>query len=489
MPSTKTVGRREFLQLLGVGTVASGFALSTGCGSGSKDATTPGERVLIIGAGVAGLTIGNALTTAGIENVVLEARDRIGGRVHARDVGGVPIDLGGAWISGATGNPATCILNREGLGWTSAEPFGLSTRAFDAQRGQFIDIGTLAVAATVLDQFETARPALLETLGTSATMGDAIELFLSQSGRTGDDRRYAEFALRTLNEIDLAESVDLLSIVPNPSQPLPGGEHFPDGSYRGLVEALARSVDIRLGTVVHRVEHDANGVRIETSNGIEHGSHVVVTVPLGVLKAGTIEFSPPLPAAKRSAVDRLDMASLEKVVLRYDEAFWSEPGSGNFLYMSERPGEFPFIVDYTGYAGGRPTLVALYCGAFRETIASRPEDEIAGRLEAILGEMVGAPGPSPSDRYVTAWKSDPYALGSYLYLPVGGSTADIEALAAPVGERLRFAGEATSVLFNGYVHGAILTGIREAERLLGREGQGVELDSGLVVALGCDETV
>ena len=78
-------------------------------------------------------------------------------------------------------------------------------------------------------------------------------------------------------------------------------------------------------------------------------------------------------------------------------------------------------------------------------------------------------------------------MGSYIYLPVGASVSDIETLARPVGDRLLFAGEATSSEYSGYVHGAVLTGIREAERLLGREGQGVELDSGLVIALGCDE--
>jgi hypothetical protein len=74
-----------------------------------------------------------------------------------------------------------------------------------------------------------------------------------------------------------------------------------------------------------------------------------------------------------------------------------------------------------------------------------------------------------------------------VYLPVGASVADIEALAAPVGERLLFSGEATSTQYSGYVHGAILSGIREAERLLGTEGQGVRLESGLVIKKGCDE--
>jgi monoamine oxidase len=78
-------------------------------------------------------------------------------------------------------------------------------------------------------------------------------------------------------------------------------------------------------------------------------------------------------------------------------------------------------------------------------------------------------------------------MGSYIYLPSGALVADIDALAAPASDRLLFAGEATSRDGNGYVHGAILSGIREAERVLDRQGQGVELESGLVIELGCDE--
>jgi monoamine oxidase len=255
-----------------------------------------------------------------------------------------------------------------------------------------------------------------------------------------------------------------------------------------LVNALARGVDVRTGTVVSRIEYSEKGVTVETSNGVVRGSHVVVTVPLGVLKAGSIEFSPALPAEKSQAIDRLAMAQLEKVVLRYDDAFWQSPGSGNLLYLAAQAGEFPLFVDYTPYAEEKPTLVAFYCGDYGRAMASMSDDAIAGRAAAIVNEMTRTTAPSPHTAHVTRWKSDPYALGSYVYLPVGATVDDIEALAAPVGERLLFSGEATSTQYSGYVHGAILSGIREAERLLDRRGQGVELESGLVVEKGCDET-
>ncbi len=452
------------------------------------------DRVIVIGAGVAGLTIANALTTAGVDTAVLEGRNRLGGRVYSPEVGGVPVDVGGMWISGPEGNPATCILNQEGLGWTPSEQIDVTTRGFDSVLGRAMTDAETFGAAPVIFEFEAELPALSTTLGPTATMAEAAELFMSRSTLTGDARRHAEFLLVTYIELLNSIGMDRLPIegfLGNPSSPLPGGEFLPDGSYRGLVDALARSVDVQLDTIVSRIAYDADGVTVETSQGTERGSHVVVTVPLGVLKHGSIEFSPPLPEAKQSAIGRLDMAEAEKVVLTYDDAFWPDPGLGNFAYLSETPGEFPFIVDYTAFAGGTPTLVGFYLAGNDRSIANRSDDAIAGRLAEIAGEIsgvnAGAGAPTPTDVHVTRWKSDPFAMGSYIYLPAGSSAADIEALAAPVNDRLLFAGDSTSLEHNGYVHGAILTGIREAERLLDRQGQGVELDSGLVIKLGCDE--
>ncbi len=484
--------RRDFIRMLGAGAAATAAGTwAPGCGSSATGPTTDSgspDRVLVIGAGAAGLVIGNALRAAGREALVLEARDRLGGRVWSRDVGGVPVDLGGMWISGSEGNPATCILNHEGIGWESAEPFGLDTKAYDAVLQREIPIEELAGVAVVLVEFEEQIPSLTRELGPRASMAEAINVYLDRSGLGEPARRYAELGLRTQVETDIAqqsELVPLLSFEASGSA-LPGGEHFPNGSYRGMVQALARGADMQLDTVVSRIEHTDDGVSVETSRGTYTGSHVVVTVPLGVLKAGAIEFSPALPTPKQVAIDRMAMAQLEKVVLRYDDAFWQTAGSGNLLYASQTQGEFPFFVDYTQYAGGAPTLLAFYCGDFGRAIASQTDEAIAARVGAIVEELAPRSGPAPTNAFVTRWKSDPYALGSYAYFtPDSAGAADARALGTPVGERLLFAGEATSVEYNGYVHGALLSGIRETERLLGT--QGARLDSGLVVGLGCDE--
>lgn len=452
------------------------------CGS-SKSATpsVPSERVLIVGAGAAGLTVANALTTAGIETLVLEGRDRLGGRIWSTEIAGAPVDLGGMWLSGSEGNPVACILRAENRLWSPAEPLDLSTRAFDAARGQAWTVPELLGVAARLDEFDLAAPDLAAAIGPDATLGQMIDAFLEDAALTEPERRLTAFGLRTLVEISYGTAPERIGFAGiDTSNAFPGGEHLPNGGYSGLIAALARGVDVRLGTRVVRIEHGDRGVIVESDSETFEGSHVVVTVPLGVLKAGSITFSPPLPETKQSAIEQLEMGALEKVVLRYDTAFWQSGSSGNFLYASQQSAEMPLFVDLTPYVNDQPTLIAFYCG---DCVDVPSDTELVSRATAIVREMSGVDGPEPIESRVTRWREDPMARGSYVYLPVGTSADDLDTLAAPVGERLLFAGEATSNVYSGYVHGAVVSGMREASRLLG--GAEVRLDSGLVLKEGC----
>ncbi|RVW00178.1 flavin monoamine oxidase family protein [Rhodococcus xishaensis] len=466
------------------------LGVDVGTGGNARGGRRP-QRVIVVGAGAAGLTAANALTTAGVETVVLEARDRLGGRVWPEEVGGVPVDLGGAWIVGPSGNPVACVLNREGIGWQSAESLGGIVRGYDGVLHREMPESDLWSALAAVGQFEEACPELVAALGPNASLEEGFDAFLTKAGLSEPARRYAAFALHATFEGNEAESADRIALTPTTSEAFDeGGSHFPDGSFRGLITALARGVDVRLETIVSRVEYSEGGVSIETSNGTEHGSHVIVTVPLGVLKAGRIEFSPALPADKIEAIERLGMGDLEKVVLRYEQPFWPDPGANFLFYLGAQPGEFPLIVDYTSFAGGKPTLIALYCGAYRRAIADMPDAAIAARFAEVVAEIAGHEGAAPSSTHVTRWTSDPFAMGSYSYYRAGaGATAaERDTLGAPVGDQLLFAGEATSGEHYGYIHGAMLSGAREAERLLDeRPGQGVVLESGLLVKEGCNE--
>ncbi|MDZ7785267.1 MAG: FAD-dependent oxidoreductase [Halioglobus sp.] len=129
----RRINRRKFIRTAGAVAAASSTPwLLAGCGDGNDQNPAPDQGVIVIGAGVAGLVVANALTAAGVNNVVLEARSRVGGRVFAPEVAGVPVDAGGMWISGPEGNPAACVINDDGGSWSPAEPVDLSVKAYDA---------------------------------------------------------------------------------------------------------------------------------------------------------------------------------------------------------------------------------------------------------------------------------------------------------------------------------------------------------------------
>ena len=205
-------------------------------------------------------------------------------------------------------------------------------------------------------------------------------------------------------------------------------------------------------------------------------------MPLGVLKAGLLEFKPALPPAKLDAIAALDMGNLEKVVFRFERAFWREARRRSFVYLSDTYGEFPFFFDYTAF-GGTPALVGLYCGNFARAQAARSDAELRERVLAIFTEIFGAGIGAPTHFARTRWTTDPLAGGSYSYVPVGGSLSDMDVLGEPTGERLLFAGEATVPAYYGTVHAAFISGVREAKRLL--QADTVQLSSGPAPEVGC----
>lgn len=459
--------RRRLLRLAGLATTA---ALLPACGDRSSSLGASDDRVLVIGAGFAGLTVANALVAAGRPVEVIEARERIGGRTWTADFGGAPVDLGAGWVHGTEGNPVACLAQQLGIGWRPAEVIDATIAAFDPHTGSLTLEDLVRDLAGPQAAFEAMGPELIATLGPQASASDGAALFLARAGYTGDARRRADFAIRQgIVELFYGGPADLTSLESLfADDEIPGGNHFLDGGYARLVEALAHDLPIRLGETVTAIEHDARGVRVTTDRGELRGSHAVVTVPLGVLKAGRIRFSPELPNAKRAAIERLDMGNFEKVVLRFARAFWLEPARNTTLYLSDTYGEFPVYFDLSRFTGA-PDLLCFCGGVFARQMASLDDDAVAARVLAILRETFGAGVPTPDRVVRTRWYTDPFALGSYSYLPVGATFADMDVLGEPASERLLFAGEATVPESYGTVTAAMASGLREARRLLARD--------------------
>jgi monoamine oxidase len=201
------------------------------------------------------------------------------------------------------------------------------------------------------------------------------------------------------------------------------------------------------------------------------GDRVVVTLPLGVLQGGSVAFDPPLEGSHALAVKRLAMGTEEKVALRFPERFWPESVWQITDVADDRA--FPVWFDFSRHVGS-PTLVALYNPAIAPTLAELPPEQRVGPALEALRRMFGSI-PDPDETLLTDWIGDPWALGSYSYVPAGARVDDMRRLAEPVSAQLVLAGEATVPASYGTVHAAFGSGLRAAGHALGTRPERLSL--------------
>ena len=205
-----------------------------------------------------------------------------------------------------------------------------------------------------------------------------------------------------------------------------------------------------------------------TQNQRFNAEAVVVTVPLGVLKNGDIQFTPALPPRHQAAIKNLGMGTLNKLILEFPEGTWipnAEFITTNRSYSDLGKAPCNFYINYQ-YYGNRPILVGLIGGEFApyfETLSNEAVTKLAmDDLRGGFGEKV----PMPTSIHLTRWGQDPFSRGSYSGLPIGSSSHDRMALNVPINDQLYFAGEATDVHDYGTIHGAYFSGLRTARAIL-----------------------
>jgi polyamine oxidase len=452
--------------------LAGAVVLACGCTSGKGPDVRPGSpaadpdtRVVVVGAGIAGLTAARMLDEAGVEVVVVEARDRIGGRLFTEDVGGHPIDLGGAWIHGTRGSPLADLADAAGV--TVEKDDSKANAGYDAVAGQNITDTQWEVMERAYSRFPRDVSDLRDRLGSTASLADGAEAWIADEGLTGASARGARFAIHDwLGTTDYAADPADQSLRWFWEEPgeFAGGDHLPLDGYGPMVDTMADGLDLRLGHWVQAVHHGDQGIVLDTSSGTVEGTHAIVTVPLGVLRAGAITFDPPLSSDRLGALSRLDMGHLEKVVLTYDSAWFRPRGGGDWISPDE-DGAWASVVDLTDAAGG-PTLAVICGGAFSRDVRSGLTDaEVLAEVDTVLTELYGQAPPTPTDHAITRWSTDPLSLGSYSFVPVGASLADYDVLGTAESPELGFAGEHTTRRYPATAHGALWTGLREAHRL------------------------
>ena len=423
--------------------------------------------VLVIGAGAAGVAAARSLAARSMRVVVVEARDRVGGRAWSRPAGRniTPAELGAEFIHGRAKltmrvlrEAGMAAVDAGGEGWRCDR--GGELRRDDAD---FAAAAGIIESARALADDESVDHFLRRFEGDSATRAAAKGARAFVEGFDAADPAIAS-ARAIANEV--RSGVDFAT-----ARPL--------GGYGPMFEFLrsacvAAGVQMRLSTRVRRIAWRRGEVAVDVLCDGEsrtlRGRGAILTLPVGVLRRGgddgAIAFDPPLPNAKITALRSLEMGHVVKVVLWFRSAFWERVRGGRYSdagflrcedhpfqgYWTQSPVRTPLIV---AWAGG-PKAVAL-SGAQEADLIERALDcfgSLFNERDLARREFEGA--------YTHDWSRDPYARGAYSYVAVGGDRARA-ALAAPVDDTLFFAGEATSVdNQGGTVNGALETGERAA---------------------------
>jgi len=423
---------------------------------------------------MAGLVAARLLHDAGCEVVVLEARQRLGGRIWTDDRLGAPCDLGASWIHGADNNPLTDWCETLGIElaitseqtrflFVGGKPYDEQTILQRAWRGE------LFARRAIQRMTCRVQQRLAAGLPPATTLAQALEPLLTSRRLRPIDKRVLAWRISTAEGVQgaPAHQLDLRDWFPKETAMV---NALPLGGYRQLIDDAARGLTIQLDEPVTHITYGADGVRIATERGVHQADLAVITVPLAILQQKVIQFEPPLPPAKVTAMDRIGFgngAVLNKLLIRFPEVFWPET-SNRFLSLlddSRQRGLFTTWINLERYTQ-LPLLMTFTNGQIGATLDQSSDDETVLRHGLqVLQRMFGKLPPGPVGYIFTRWLSDPWARGSYSYPKVGYDANDRVRYAEPVANQLYFAGEASDLAHYGTVHAALLSGQQAAQQI------------------------
>ncbi len=409
--------------------------------------------VIVIGAGAAGIAATRSLLARGRRVAVLEARDRIGGRVWSEPLHGTTFDHGASFIHAEQRNPWTTIARRLRFA-TCIDP-----------RRRLLFIGARLASEAELEAFLAARAEAQRQVVAAAAAEQALSIAEAVAG-SGPRAAQAQVALGPWLlgvENAAADAADFAAGVG-------GRDRLVGIGYGRLVAAYGRGLPVRLNTAVQRIDYRGPGVSVETAAGRLRGRIAIVTLPTGVLAAEQVRFEPALPLDKLRAIEALPMGLLSKIGLCFD----GDPfGQGDTFYLHRRTADARAAL-YLMRPCGQDLALAFVGGDLARELEPLGEAAAGEFALAPLLEIFGS-GLRARLRGVrqTHWGADPWARGSYAVARPGGA-AMRAVLARPLADRLLFAGEACAD--NGWaatVAGAHQSGRRaasEALALLARRG-------------------
>ena len=403
--------------------------------------------VVIVGAGAAGIAAGRELARQHIPHIILEARERIGGRAWTNPCGTpYPLDLGCEWLHSADRNVLAELAPSLGFAIDRSEPpwrrrhlqngFGaVEQERFGAEQGAFYQRLEEAAAEAMRTGRDRAAAELLDPDARWNGFIDAVSTY------------YNGAPLERVSVVDFDRYTDTEE------------DWRVVGGYGAMIAAAGAALPVRLGCAVTRIDATGAAIRVETSRGTLEADRVIVTVPTSVLAAGAIAFDPPLDTHLHAAA-HLPLGVADKLIFHLDGAEAFEPDT-RLIGAPERRD----TGTYTLRPRGRTLVEGYFGGDYARALEKGGLAAFADAARAEIGQALGHDiGARLTPVVATAWAADPLSRGSYSHALPGHADARA-ALATPVDGRIVFAGEATSRHFFSTAHGAFEEGAKAARAL------------------------
>ncbi|KAL9268555.1 Polyamine oxidase 1-like protein, partial [Drosera capensis] len=418
-------------------------------------ASTKRYSVIIIGAGISGITVAKELSENGVDDfVILEATDRIGGRIRKETFGGVAVELGAGWIAGVGGEMTNPV-------WKLAKRFGIRTILSDYSNARF----------NIYDQSGKIYASELA----AESYKKAVETAMRKL-RNEEDDDIDELAMMPKTPIELAidfilHDFEMAEVEPISTYTEYGEREFMVADERGyehilykLAETFLLNSDgkisdhcLQLNKVVREIQHSKNGVKVTTEDGSSYeADYLILSVSIGVLQSDLISFKPSLPRWKTEAIQKCDLIVYTKIFLKFPYKFWPcEPGKEFFIYAHERRGYYTFWQHMENAYPGSNILVVTLTNGESKRIEDQSDQQTLKEAMEVLRIMFGPDIPDATDILVPQWWNNRFQRGSYTNYPIVNNHI-VHEVKAHVG-RIFFTGEHTSERFSGFVHGGYLS--------------------------------
>jgi len=430
--------------------------LLTSCSKEDMSTTNNGKTVIVIGAGISGLAAAKKLKDKGFNVIVIEAQEKIGGRIRTDRSLGMAFDEGASWIHGSKGNPITNLVSQAGA----------NTYMTDDDSLKVFDNNGTAYSDTFLDAQYTQFEKALNAVRSAGIKTQSFQDVFNSLYPTLENNRLWKYMLSAYLEFDTGGDISQLSSKYfDDDEAFSGTDVIVINGYDKIANVLGDGLNIRLNSRVTEINYTATKSLVKVNGDSIEADYVIVSVPLGVLKKNSIAFTPILPTAKLSAIQNTKMGNVNKFLFIWKTPFW-ETNVQYIGYTPDTKGKFNYFMNMLKFLPTTNSLMTFAYVDYASVTETMNDAQVINEVMAQLKAIYGTGIPNPTNMLRTKWGQNINTFGSYSFATNDTTSADFDTMAKEISNKLFFAGEHTIRDYRGTVHGAYLSGIREADKII-----------------------